>query len=151
MDHVPLNNQELNALFDRLFPNGLCGADVREEIAPDGWSASPLLASPRSAAEPGDTEGKGCGAGGVSRTSRRTVRRGCHRRPPTTVAGHGPGLPHRLRPLHARLAAVSAKCSPSVLIVIDYDGVVNSPNLWYTSKQEQRLRSEFLVQEGIVL
>jgi hypothetical protein len=49
------------------------------------------------------------------------------------------------------LAAVSAKCSPSVLIVIDYDGVVNSPNLWYTSKQEQRLRSEFLVQEGIVL
>ena len=46
MDPVPLNDQELNALFDRLFPNGLCGTDVREEIAPDGWSASPLRSRP---------------------------------------------------------------------------------------------------------
>jgi hypothetical protein len=35
---------ELHALLDRLFPQGLAGGDVFEEIAPDGWERSPLLA-----------------------------------------------------------------------------------------------------------
>jgi hypothetical protein len=35
---------ELNALFDQLFPHGFAGADVLDEIAPDGWEQSSLLA-----------------------------------------------------------------------------------------------------------
>jgi hypothetical protein len=35
---------DLHALFDRLFPRGFAGADVLDEIAPEGWDRSPLLA-----------------------------------------------------------------------------------------------------------
>jgi len=35
---------ELEAEFDRLFPQGFAGPDVLREIAPDGWENSPLLA-----------------------------------------------------------------------------------------------------------
>lgn len=47
MDHWQderLTDAELRALFDRLFPHGLAGADVLGEIAPEGWEQSPLLA-----------------------------------------------------------------------------------------------------------
>jgi hypothetical protein len=36
---------ELEAEFDRLFPQGFAGPDVQREIAPDGWENSPLLAA----------------------------------------------------------------------------------------------------------
>jgi hypothetical protein len=39
-----LTDDELYALFDRLFPHGFAGADVRAELAPEGWEQSPLLA-----------------------------------------------------------------------------------------------------------
>src|SRR5947209_19870432 len=39
-----LTDTELHALFDRLFPNGFAGGDVLNELAPDGWEHSPLLA-----------------------------------------------------------------------------------------------------------
>jgi hypothetical protein len=39
-----LTDADLHALFDRLFPHGFAGPDVLEEIAPDGWERSPLLA-----------------------------------------------------------------------------------------------------------
>ncbi len=35
---------DLEAEFDRLFPQGFAGSDVLEELAPDGWGNSPLLA-----------------------------------------------------------------------------------------------------------
>ena len=35
---------ELEAEFDRLFPQGFAGADIVRELAPDGWENSPLLA-----------------------------------------------------------------------------------------------------------
>jgi hypothetical protein len=39
-----LSDAELKAFFDRLFPHGFAGADVMEEVAPEGWEKSPLLA-----------------------------------------------------------------------------------------------------------
>ena len=39
-----LTDAELRALLDRLFPHGFAGPDVLDEIAPDGWERSPLLA-----------------------------------------------------------------------------------------------------------
>ena len=39
-----LTDAELHALFDRLFPEGFAGADVRADVAPDGWEHSPLAA-----------------------------------------------------------------------------------------------------------
>ena len=40
-----LSEDECLALFRGLFPNGLSGADVFAELAPDGWEKSPLLAA----------------------------------------------------------------------------------------------------------
>jgi hypothetical protein len=37
-------DNELHAEFDRLFPHGLAGPDVLQELAPGGWETSPLLA-----------------------------------------------------------------------------------------------------------
>jgi hypothetical protein len=39
-----LSDDELHALFDRLFPRGFAGPDVLDEIAPNGWERSPLSA-----------------------------------------------------------------------------------------------------------
>ena len=39
-----MSEAELHALFDRLFPRGFAGQDVLDEIAPEGWERSPLLA-----------------------------------------------------------------------------------------------------------
>ncbi len=39
-----LTDAELHTLFDRLFPEGFAGADVRAEVAPKGWEQSPLVA-----------------------------------------------------------------------------------------------------------
>src|SRR6266540_720122 len=39
-----LADAELHAFFDRLFPNGLAGDDVVNELAPAGWEQSPLVA-----------------------------------------------------------------------------------------------------------
>jgi hypothetical protein len=39
-----LTDAELHTLFDRLFPEGFAGADVRAEVAPNGWEQSPLVA-----------------------------------------------------------------------------------------------------------
>ena len=39
------SDAELDAEFDRLFPQGFAGPDVLREIAPDGWENSPLLAA----------------------------------------------------------------------------------------------------------
>ena len=39
-----MSQAELHALFDRLFRHGFAGQDVLDEIAPDGWEQSPLLA-----------------------------------------------------------------------------------------------------------
>jgi len=39
-----MSDAELHALFDRLFPHGFAGQDVVDEIAPNGWQQSPLLA-----------------------------------------------------------------------------------------------------------
>jgi hypothetical protein len=39
-----LSDDELRAEFAALFPNGLAGADVLAELAPDGWAESPLVA-----------------------------------------------------------------------------------------------------------
>jgi hypothetical protein len=36
---------ELEAEFDRLFPDGFAGPDVLQELAPNGWENSPLLAA----------------------------------------------------------------------------------------------------------
>jgi len=38
-----LTDAELHSLFDRLFPEGFAGADVRAEVAPNGWEQSPLV------------------------------------------------------------------------------------------------------------
>lgn len=35
---------ELAHFFDRLFPQGVAGPDVLQDIAPEGWGSSPLLA-----------------------------------------------------------------------------------------------------------
>jgi hypothetical protein len=37
------SEEELEAEFDALFPQGFAGADVLQELAPDGWEKSPLL------------------------------------------------------------------------------------------------------------
>jgi hypothetical protein len=39
-----MSEAELHALFDRLFPHRFAGQDVLDEIAPEGWERSPLLA-----------------------------------------------------------------------------------------------------------
>jgi hypothetical protein len=39
-----LNDAELKALFDLMFPLGFAGRDVLDEVAPEGWEQSPLLA-----------------------------------------------------------------------------------------------------------
>lgn len=39
-----LTDAELYALFDRLFPEAVAGADVRAEVTPNGWDHSPLVA-----------------------------------------------------------------------------------------------------------
>lgn len=39
-----LSEPELREFFQQLFPNGFAGTDVVQEIAPDGWVKSPLLA-----------------------------------------------------------------------------------------------------------
>jgi hypothetical protein len=36
---------ELEAEFDRLFPQGITGPDVVRELAPSGWQNSPMLAT----------------------------------------------------------------------------------------------------------
>jgi hypothetical protein len=38
------SDAELELEFDRLFPNGFAGPDILNELAPDGWEESPLLA-----------------------------------------------------------------------------------------------------------
>ena len=38
------SDEELHAEFDRLFPHGFAGPDVLQELAPDGWARSPLVA-----------------------------------------------------------------------------------------------------------
>jgi hypothetical protein len=43
-DTQRLSRSELEAFFDRLFPNGFAGLDVAGEIAPEGWEQSPLVA-----------------------------------------------------------------------------------------------------------
>ena len=43
-DRPRLTDAECEAFLDRLLPQGLAGADVVEEIAPEGWEQSPLLA-----------------------------------------------------------------------------------------------------------
>ncbi len=37
-----MQEQEIVALLDRLFPHGFAGADVQQELTPEGWQASPL-------------------------------------------------------------------------------------------------------------
>jgi len=44
MERERLTDKELNGLFVLLFPAGFAGADVLDEVAPEGWAASPLLA-----------------------------------------------------------------------------------------------------------
>src|SRR3989442_7158279 len=39
-----MSEVELHALFDGLFPSGFAGPDVLDQIAPEGWERSPLLA-----------------------------------------------------------------------------------------------------------
>jgi hypothetical protein len=39
-----MSETEVDALFDRMFPLGFSGQDVLDEIAPEGWEQSPLLA-----------------------------------------------------------------------------------------------------------
>ncbi len=39
-----LNDAELKHFLDRMFPTGLAGADVVQELAPEGWENSELLA-----------------------------------------------------------------------------------------------------------
>jgi hypothetical protein len=39
-----LTSRELHSLFDELFPQGFAAPDVIDEIAPQGWEHSPLLA-----------------------------------------------------------------------------------------------------------
>src|SRR5919205_3030007 len=43
-DRERMSEAEVHALFDRLFPRGFAGQDVLDEIAPEGWEQSPLLA-----------------------------------------------------------------------------------------------------------
>ncbi|MBI2203449.1 MAG: hypothetical protein HYU41_06320 [Candidatus Rokubacteria bacterium] len=43
-DQERLTERECVALFERVFPSGLGGEDVLDEIAPTGWERSPLLA-----------------------------------------------------------------------------------------------------------
>jgi hypothetical protein len=43
-DRERMSEAEVHALFDRLFPRGCAGHDVLDEIAPEGWERSPLLA-----------------------------------------------------------------------------------------------------------
>lgn len=39
-----MSEAKVHALFDRLFPRGFAGQDVLDEIAPEGWERSPILA-----------------------------------------------------------------------------------------------------------
>lgn len=39
-----MTETEMHALFDRMFPLGFSGQDVLDELAPEGWEQSPLLA-----------------------------------------------------------------------------------------------------------
>ena len=39
-----MSEAEVDAMFDRLFPGGFAGQDVVDEIAPEGWEQSQLLA-----------------------------------------------------------------------------------------------------------
>jgi hypothetical protein len=39
------SDAELFAEFDRMFPQGFAGPEVVQELAPDGWENSPLLAA----------------------------------------------------------------------------------------------------------
>jgi hypothetical protein len=39
-----MSESEVHALFDRLFLRGFAGQDGLDEIAPEGWERSPLLA-----------------------------------------------------------------------------------------------------------
>src|SRR5262245_56149341 len=41
-DRLP--EEDVRTLFERMFPAGLAGPDVIDEIAPGGWEHSPLLA-----------------------------------------------------------------------------------------------------------
>ncbi|HYE86511.1 MAG TPA: hypothetical protein VEA16_09165 [Vicinamibacterales bacterium] len=50
-----LSEPEVHAFFRRLFPQGFGGADVVEEIAPEGWERSPLLACVRTCLDENDT------------------------------------------------------------------------------------------------
>src|SRR5687767_13204729 len=56
-----LKDAELKAFLDAMYPNGVDGADVMHEIAPEGWEQSPLvgrmaaLGARRRRASPGDT------------------------------------------------------------------------------------------------
>jgi hypothetical protein len=43
-DPPSLGEGECRDLFKRLFPQGLAGADVRDELVPEGWDSSPFLA-----------------------------------------------------------------------------------------------------------
>ena len=43
-DTDSFSEAELEAEFDRLFPQGFAGPDVLQELAPAGWESSPLLA-----------------------------------------------------------------------------------------------------------
>lgn len=44
LERERLSEVELHALFDRLFPHSFAGRDVLDDIAPEGWERSPLLA-----------------------------------------------------------------------------------------------------------
>lgn len=41
-----LSQAELEVEFGGLFPAGFAGPDVLQELAPDGWEQSPVLAVP---------------------------------------------------------------------------------------------------------
>jgi hypothetical protein len=56
---------ELEAEFGRLFPLGFAGPDVVQELAPDGWETSPLLAVYHPSLEQTYDEAVRMAAGGV--------------------------------------------------------------------------------------
>jgi len=43
-DRERMSEADVGAMLDRLFPRGFAGQDVLDEIAPEGWEQSPLLA-----------------------------------------------------------------------------------------------------------
>jgi hypothetical protein len=51
MDDNRHSDEELVAEFERLFPHGFAGPDVLEELAPQGWEHSPLVATFHPSAE----------------------------------------------------------------------------------------------------